>query len=67
MLTAFYIFVAAAACFVILSLAVVRAHEKKCAGKTEAVTEEPDGLPVKQEEEFFTSPLYIAMEYIAHM
>jgi len=67
MLTAFYIFVAAAACFVILSLAVVRAHEKKLAEKTDPVMEEPEGLPVEQEEEFFASPLYIAMEYIAHM
>lgn len=67
MLTAFYIFVAAAACFVILSLAVVRAHEKKLAEKTEPAPEETEGLPVKQEDEFFTSPLYIAMEFIAHM
>ena len=67
MLTAFYIFVAAAACFVILSLAVVRAHEKKLAKKKETAAEEAESLPVAQEDEFFTSPLYIAMDYIAHM
>ena len=33
MLTAFYVIVAVAACFVILSLAIVRAHEKKAAEK----------------------------------
>ena len=67
MLTVFYIFVAVAACFVILSLAVVRAHEKKLARKEETREEVPDGLPEAQEDEFFTSPLYIAMEFIAHM
>ena len=67
MLTAFYIFVAVAACFVILSLAVVRAHEKKLAERSTQTHAEPDGLPEAQEEEFFTSPLYIAMEFIAHM
>ncbi len=67
MLTAFYIFVAVAACFVILSLAVVRAHEKKAASKEELPALESDGLPKAQEDEFFTSPLYRAMEIIAHM
>ena len=67
MLTAFYIFVAVATCFVILSLAVVRAHEKKLAKKAERAPAESDGLPVKQEDEFFTSPIYLAMEFIAHM
>ena len=65
LLTLFYIFVAAAACFVILSLAVVRAHEKRVAAKEETAPE--DGLPQAQEEEFFSSPIYKAMDFIAHM
>ena len=67
MLTAFYILVAAAACFVILSLAVVRSHEKKLEQKKENSIPEVDGLPEAQEDEFFASPIYAVMEYIAHM
>ena len=62
MLKAFYIFVAVAACFVILSLAVVRAHERKLAKKEESAPAEADGLPQKQEDEFFTSPLFDYIE-----
>lgn len=67
MLTAFYIFVAVATCFVILSLQVVRAHEKKLAAKKDAEKPEGDLPPEAPEEEFFSSPLYKAMEFIAHM
>ncbi len=66
LLTLFYIFVAVCACFVILSLQIVRAHERKLARKTEAkaLGEAVEDIP---EEEFFTSPIYKAMEVIAHM
>ncbi len=71
MLNAFYIFVAVCTVFVIISLQVVRAHEKKMAAVAMAIsaaeqagTEAPVVLP---EEEFFTSPIYKAMEFIAHM
>lgn len=71
MLTAFYILVAVCTVFVVISLQVVRAHEKKRAAIQEAVaaaeqaeTEAPAVLP---EEEFFTSPIYKAMEFIAHL
>ena len=70
MLTAFYIFVAVCAVFVILSLQVVRAHEKKIRQmqeKIEAAKAAGETLYVKPEEEFFTSPIYKAMEVIAHM
>ena len=67
MLTAFYLLVAVAACFVILSLTVVRAHEKKLEKKEKTHDLLSDGLPEAQEDEFFTSPIYLAMEYIAHM
>ena len=67
MLTAFYIFVAAAACFVILSLAVVRGHEKKLANKADTPSPAAEGLPEAQEDEFFSSPLYRVMDFIAHM
>lgn len=70
MLTAFYIFVAVCAVFVILSLQVVRAHEKKVRQiqeEIEAAKAAGENLYVKSEEEFFTSPIYKAMEVIAHM
>ena len=51
----------------ILSLTVVRAHEKKAAEKAAQTPAESEGLPEAQEDEFFTSPLYIAMDFIAHM
>ncbi len=62
MLTAFYIFVAAMTAFVILSLAIVRNHEKAASRRAEEPEEKR--LP---EEEFFDSPIYKAMEFIAHM
>ena len=65
MLTVFYIVVAVLTLFVILSLAVVRAHEKKRAETAERIASETP-LPA-QEEEFFSSPIYQAMEFIAHM
>ena len=66
MLTAFYILVAVCAAFVILSLQVVRAHERKRARReAEAPAERQE--PEEQEEEFFRSPIYRAMEVIAHM
>lgn len=70
MLTAFYIFVAVCVVFVILSLQVVRAHEKKVREKQaviEAARTAGESPYVKPEEEFFTSPIYKAMEVIAHM
>lgn len=70
MLTAFYLLVAVCALFVILSLQVVRAHEKTVmARKEEArkVFEETGEMPLIAEEEFFASPIYKAMEVIAHM
>lgn len=69
MLTAFYIFVAVCAVFVILSLQVVRAHEKKTARlREEADRAAQSGeAPEIREEEFFRSPIYKAMEVIAHM
>ncbi len=65
-LNIFYILVAICVCFVVLSLAVVRAHERKLAEKAER-TPASDGLPEEQEDEFFTSPIYKAMSFIAHM
>lgn len=67
MLTAFYVIVAVAACFVILSLAIVRAHEKKAAEKAEKLKDLPPDMPREQDDEFFESPIYKAMEFIAHM
>ncbi len=64
MLTFFYILVAVCTVFVILSLAVVRAHEKRVKERAEQESDSP--LPV-QEDEFFTSPIYKAMDFIAHM
>ena len=71
MLYAFYIFVAVCVAFVVLSLLVVQAHEKNMARRreeaealAEATGEEP--LPVR-EEEFFDSPIYKAMEAVAHL
>ncbi len=71
MLTAFYIIVAICVVYVVLSLQVVRAHEKKMAAlreeaeKMAAETGEEPFLP--QEEDFFFSPIYKSMEVIAHL
>lgn len=71
MLSAFYIFVAVCTVFVIISLQVVRAHEKKMAAIAAAVSEaeqaETEAPAVLPEDEFFASPIYKAMEFIAHM
>ena len=67
MLTAFYVLVAVCTVFVILSLNVVRAHEKKLAEKEKNAPPENSDLPQAQEEEFFTSPIYKAMDFIAKM
>jgi len=70
MLTAFYIIVAICTIFVIVSLQVVRAHEKKMAEKREAAAKtfsETGEMPFVSEEEFFSSPIYKAMEVIAHL
>jgi len=70
MLTAFYIFVAVCVVFVIVSLWSVRAHEKRTALKREEaarIAEETGEAPFIPEEEFFTSPIYKAMEVIAHL
>lgn len=64
MLTAFYVVVAVCALFVILSLAVVRSHEKHREERAAAPEDTP--LPA-QEEEFFSSPIYKAMEAVAHL
>lgn len=70
MLTAFYIIVAVCVVFVVASLQAVRAHEKKMAQKREEaakyLAETGEELFV-EEEEFFQSPIYKAMEVIAHM
>ena len=67
MLTAFYIIVAVCVVFVVLSLQVVKAHEKKMAKKAEEKRDEASDMPVAQEDEFFDSPIYKAMEVIAHL
>lgn len=66
MLTAFYVIVAVCAAFVCLSLAVVRAHERHVKEKAES-TEQRDTPLEAQEEEFFSSPIYKAMEAVAHL
>ena len=65
MLTAFYILVAICVVFVVVSLKVVQAHEKKVAQRAEQPVE--SDMPVEQDDEFFTSPIYKAMEAIAHL
>ena len=67
MLTAFYILVAVCVAFVVLSLQVVRAHEKKLAEKADEPPAGDSELPAAQEEEFFSSPIYKVMEVIAHL
>ena len=70
MLTAFYIIVAVCVVFVVASLQIVRAHEKKMAAKREEarrIAEETGQEPFVEEEEFFSSPIYRAMEAVAHL
>ena len=70
MLTAFYIFVAICVVFVAASLQAVRGHEKRMARKREEaarIAAETGEEPFVPEEEFFTSPIYKAMEVIAHL
>lgn len=70
MLIAFYIFVAVCVVFVVVSLQVVKAHEKRMAEKQAAAqkrAEETGEEPVVYEEEFFSSPIYRAMSVIAHL
>lgn len=70
MLTAFYIFVAVCTLFVIASLQIVRKHEKTMAQKREQarkIAEETGEMPFVAEEEFFSSPIYKAMEVVAHL
>ena len=64
MLTVFYILVAIVTLFIILSLQVVRAHDRKLDRREEQREETP--LPV-QEDEFFESPIYKVMEVIARL
>ena len=65
MLTAFYIICAVLTAFVVLSLAIVRAHEKKAAERAEAAA--ASGREPLPEEEFFSSPIYKVMEVVAHL
>ena len=70
MLTAFYIIVAICVVFVVLSLQVVRAHERKTAQErveAQRIAEETGEEPFIPEEEFFSSPIYRTMEVIAHL
>ena len=70
MLTAFYIIVAICVLFVIGSLWAVRAHEKKMAilrEEAEKKAAETGEEPFVPEEEFFSSPIYKAMEAVAHL
>ena len=70
MLTAFYIIVAICVVFVVASLKVVAAHEKKMEAKraeARRIAEETGEEPFVAEEEFFESPIYKAMEAIAHL
>ena len=67
MLYVFYAVVAIAAVFVIVSLQVVKAHEKKVAAREASVEAADPAMPVEQDDDFFYSPLYKAMEFVAHM
>ena len=70
MLTVFYLFVALCVVFVVLSLNIVRAHEKNMAALREEARktfEETGEMPFIPEEEFYASPIYKAMEVIAHL